>query len=209
MKPALLDHIERRRLVLADALDALGPVDWGTPSWCSGWSVHLVVAHLVDLAEGAMAPMLWDLARSGFRLDPTLDRRARVAAAASPEELIARLRLAARGTFRAPGAPLAAVLGEVLVHGADSLGPLDREIDVPPDAVEPVLPVYRRLGRFGFHAKGANRVRMVATDCGWSDGSGPEVRGRAIDLLLVLANRGPALAQLDGPGVEVLRAATR
>lgn len=209
VNPETLDHIERRRLALASEFEQLDLAAWATPSWCDGWSAHVVLAHLVDLAEAAMGPMLRDLVRSGFRLDPVLDRRARATATAAPDDLIARLRIAARGTFRAPGAPLEVLLGEVIVHGADSLGPLGREIDVPSEAVALVLPVYRRLGRLGFHARGINRVRMVATDLDWTAGSGPEVRGRAIDLLLVLANRGPALARLAGPGVDVLRAATR
>lgn len=209
MNPETLQYIERGRLALADELEALALQDWTTPSWCAGWSIHLVVAHLVDLAEATMGPMLRDLARSGFRLDPTLDRRARAAAVASPEDLINRLRIAARGTFRAPGAPLEATLGEVIVHGVDALGPLGREIAVPPEAVALVLPVYRRLGRFGFGARGTKRVRMVATDVDWTAGSGPEVRGRALDLLLVMANRGVALTRLDGPGVDQLRAAAR
>ncbi|MFM8972893.1 MAG: hypothetical protein ACKOOG_09700, partial [Actinomycetota bacterium] len=93
--------------------------------------------------------------------------------------------------------------------GVDALGPLGREIAVPPEAVALVLPVYRRLGRFGFGARGTKRVRMVATDVAWTAGSGPEVRGRALDLLLVMANRRVALTRLDGPGVDQLRAAAR
>jgi hypothetical protein len=44
----------------------------------------------------------------------------------------------------------------------------------------------------------------VATDLDWSRGSGPEVRGKAIDLLLLVANRPQVLADLDGPGVTGL-----
>lgn len=196
-----LEALELRRLALADAFEGLGPEEWQAPSWCEGWSAHLVLAHLVDLAEGSTAPMLRDLARARFGLDRALDRRARAAAAAPPADLIGRFRASARGTFRAPGAPLEAALGEVFVHGADVLGPLGRELDAPPEAVALVLPVYRRLGRVGFHARGNGRVRMIATDTDWSAGSGAEVRGRAVDLLLFMANRRQVISRLDGPGL--------
>lgn len=38
----------------------------------------------------------------------------------------------------------------------------------------------------------------------WRSGVGPEVRGKAIDLLLLVANRRQVVDQLDGPGVGTL-----
>ncbi len=44
-------------------------------------------------------------------------------------------------------------------------------------------------------------MTLVATDTYLRLGSGPEVTARAIDLLLLLANRRQALDDLSGPGV--------
>lgn len=41
-------HKERRRLV--EDLEGLSDEQWQTPSLCPGWSVHDVVAHLIDSA---------------------------------------------------------------------------------------------------------------------------------------------------------------
>ena len=117
-----------------------------------------MLAHLVDIAEGRAAPFMRDVLRARFVIDRALDRRARAAAASPPGDLIERLRAAAPGTFRAPGAPLEAALGEVFVHGSDILGPHGREVPAPPAEVALVLPVYRRLGRFGFGARGISQV---------------------------------------------------
>jgi hypothetical protein len=46
----------------------------------------------------------------------------------------------------------------------------------------------------------------VATDASWSYGDGPEVRGSAEALLLLLFGRRPAPGELGGPGAEVLAA---
>ena len=43
--------------------------------------------------------------------------------------------------------------------------------------------------------------RLVATDAPWARGSGPEVRGRCIDLLLFVANRRQVLPSLEGEGL--------
>jgi hypothetical protein len=64
-----------------------------------------------------------------------------------------------------------------------------------------------------FHARRRRAGgRLVADDVTWTAGAGPEVRGSISALLLVLTGRPVALAQLSGPGLEVLRtrsAATR
>jgi hypothetical protein len=39
----------------------------------------------------------------------------------------------------------------------------------------------------------------MATDLDWSRRKGPEVKGRAMDLLLLLANRLQVLGRLEGP----------
>lgn len=50
----------------------------------------------------------------------------------------------------------------------------------------------------------ARGVRLVATDLDWSRGSGPEVTGPAEALLMAMAARPCALADLEGPGKSTL-----
>ena len=57
--------------------------------------------------------------------------------------------------------------------------------------------------------KAKNRIAgltLRATDTDWSHGSGPEVAGPMIALLLAMAGRKAALPDLRGDGVETLRA---
>jgi hypothetical protein len=49
-------------------------------------------------------------------------------------------------------------------------------------------------------------LRFIATDMAWSVGTGPEVVGPGEALFMALGGRGHALADLSGPGVEVLAA---
>jgi hypothetical protein len=48
-------------------------------------------------------------------------------------------------------------------------------------------------------------LRLVATDQEWSWGAGDRVTGRSEALAMALSGRAVALADLDGPGVEVFR----
>src|SRR3954451_17415835 len=86
--------IRAERLSLAQMLDQAPDVPWTTPSLCSEWSVHHVLAHLVMTPAGephvwAMTHALWrahgHLWEAGRDIAVTYARR-------SPQELVASLR---------------------------------------------------------------------------------------------------------------------
>ena len=75
----------------------------------------------------------------------------------------------------------------------------------PEDAVA-ILNAYRRVGRLIFHTRPCEKFRLVATDAEWSCGEGPEVAGRAVDLVMFMANRRQVVGTLSGPGAAGLTA---
>jgi uncharacterized protein (TIGR03083 family) len=191
-------EVARIRTELADTFEELEPDDWDTASWCTGWRVRDVLAHLVWGAESTPASLARDLWRVGGRPDRAVDRAARRLGRESVPELTGRLRAAADKHY-VPDVLAAFPLADVIVHSADALGPLDRDIEVAAETVVPLLDVYRRAGRTVVHASPARGRRLVATDVDWMRGNGPEIRGRAVDLLLYLANRRQAASRLSGP----------
>lgn len=74
----------------------------------------------------------------------------------------------------------------------------------PPTVAAPALAALCHPGRVFVHAAPHRDRCLVATDLEWRRGTGPEVRGRTIDLLLLFANRRRVLASLEGPGLEGL-----
>ncbi len=189
--------------IVADDPDALD-----APSRCEGWRCVDVLAHLVHLAEASTSSMARDLVRRGPGPDRGLRRSAVAVAEAPPAELTARLRAAAPGRFRVPGAPPVVALGELVVHAGDLLDPLGIDgatvVGAPAAALADLLVVYRRIGRVAF-GRPRPPVSLVADDLGVRVGAGPEVRGRAVDLVTVLAGRrGPVVERLQGPGLDRL-----
>lgn len=201
-------EVARTRHAVADQIDALAAEDvarFDVDSWCAGWRCHDVLGHLVHLAEATQWTMMRDLVRNGPSPDKALGGRARALGALPVPELTARLRAAANGRFHIIGSPAIVALGELFVHGSDLLRPLGEQVQADPAAVAAVLPAYRRIGSLAFHGAPARKVTLVATDIEHRLGDGPEVRGTALDLLLLLANRPQVLPALTGPGVELLR----
>jgi uncharacterized protein (TIGR03083 family) len=192
----------RRRI--ATSVRELSPAAYETRSWCGDWSVRDVCGHLVHLAEASQTSMFCDVLTNGMVPDRSLNRIARRLGERPASELADRLESSADGRFHLLGTSPAVALGEVVVHGADMFRPLDVAWDVDPELVVRVVPTYRWLRRVAFHAKPLGRVQLSATDVDWTEGEGPQIRGRAIDLLLLLANRTPVLAALSGPGLSQL-----
>ncbi len=150
--------------------------------------------------------MARDMIRHPIRPDKGLDLIARRLGDEPVPNLARRLRKARLGGVRVIGFPVGMGLGDVVVHGNDGLRPLGLEFEVRPDDAVSILDAYRRVGGLVFHTRPHRSVRLVATDVEWSCGEGPEVTGRAIDIMMLMANRPQVLDMLSGPGVTDLAA---
>jgi uncharacterized protein (TIGR03083 family) len=197
-------EVARLRHQLADRIEALDETAWDAPSWCEGWRVREVLAHLVRNAEATPLSQTGDLLRGGFRPDYSVSKAARRLGDVPISELADRLRKAADERLRSGGSSKAFGMGDVLVHSADAFRPLGLDVDASPAVAASVLEAYWRKARIVVHAAPHRGRRLVATDLDWVRGSGPEVRGRIIDLVLLVANRRQVLPCLEGPGLAGL-----
>lgn len=194
----------RLRRQFADRIASLDEAAWDAASWCAGWRVRDVLAHLVKGAEMTYGSLTLDLLRGGFRPDRSVGKAAKRLGDEPVPVLADRLRRAADRQFHLVGTADAMGLVDVLVHSADALRPLGLDVDAPPADAVPALDALWKAGRMIVHATPQQGRHLVATDVDWSRGSGPEVRGKGIDLLLLVANRRQVLADLEGPGLAGL-----
>ncbi len=199
-------HAERAALV--EDLRGLDHRRWEEPSLCAGWTVHDVVAHLVDTARTTRVGFVLGLLSSGFDFDRQNAHGVARHRGTTPEETLERLARAAprRST---PPAPLDSRLVEEVVHGEDVRRPLGLTRSYPREAVVRALRLQARTpAAFGGAQELLTRVRLTTTDADLSLGDGPEVRGPALALLLAATGRPLAPGELDGPGVAALGATT-
>jgi uncharacterized protein (TIGR03083 family) len=188
----------------ADRIELLDETAWDAPSWCEGWRVRDVLAHVVRNAEATPLSLIGDLLRGGFRPDYSMSKAAKQLGHVPVQELADRLRKAADARLRAGGSAKPFGMGDVLVHSADAFRPLGQDVDASPAVAASVLDVYWRRARIVVHAAPHRGRRLVAIDLDWARGTGPEVRGRTLDLVLFVANRRQVLRCLDGPGLAGL-----
>jgi uncharacterized protein (TIGR03083 family) len=199
-----LVHAERAALI--DDLEHLDAAQWAQPSLCDGWTVHDVVAHMVNTAAATRIGFAAEMIRAGFDFDRQNARGIERARGASPAQTLERLREAAPRTST-PLAPLDTRIVEEVLHGEDIRRPLGLTRAYPEEAVVRSLRhQVRTSASFGGAKQLVARVGLSATDADVSFGNGPAVRGTALALLLVISGRHVALDELEGPGVATLAA---
>ena len=197
------------RRLLADFFDRLTDDQLTTPSLCSAWTVREVLGHLVMPFTGSLGGFAVRLVRARGSLDRASAATARDLARRPVPELTALLRENADVTIKAPGVGPMGQLADACVHLRDCARPLGLPDDVDlddwrmlldwlPPRVPGLVPRRRLAG-----------LRLVATDQEWSWGEGREVRGPSEALAMAAVGRPVALADLSGPGVDVLRARLR
>lgn len=193
-------HAERR--ALADDLEHLTAAQWATPSLCAGWDVHDVVAHLVSSARQGRLGFAGALARARFDFDREVARGVAAERRADPADTLAALR-AVCGRSDIPPVPLITRVEEWVIHGEDIRRPLGLSRAYPTEWVARAVEHTARE-RFAGGRERVAGLTLAATDCDLRVGAGPEVSGTALSLLLAASGRGVALADLTGPGVDVL-----
>ncbi len=199
-----LVHAERHALI-AD-LGALDDEQWRTPSWCEGWTVHDVAAHLVGNASAISIPgLVVAIVRARFSFDRMNEQDAQRELGDGPAHTLRRLREVADLTEAPPLVPLDVRLVEEVVHGEDVRRPLGLHRDYPAEAVVPALEhqVRTKVAVGGGRERAAG-VRLRATDADVVIGDGPEVTGPVVSLLLAVSGRSAARADLSGPGLPQL-----
>jgi uncharacterized protein (TIGR03083 family) len=182
--------------------------DWAGSSLCEAWTNHEVLAHLVIGYGSGLGIVVSGMYRHHGSFDGANAEMSRtLAARRTPAQLLDDFagfinRPAGMGRYF----PRNLLLGDHVTHELDILFALDREPAISADALIAVLNTQVSLPNpFVPAFRNSRGLRIRATDVDWAHGGrGPEVHGRAADLISVLGNRPRPLGRLSGEGVSVL-----
>jgi uncharacterized protein (TIGR03083 family) len=130
----------------------------------------------------------------------------RAGSVATPE-IVQQLRDHAEDRTTAKALDTRNALFDAIVHSQDIAIPLGRTFPIPVDFTRQGLDRVWAMGwPFNAQRRLARRT-LTATDTDWTVGSGPEVSGSALSLLLLLTGRtSTARSELVGAGLEGLHA---
>lgn len=200
---------DTERGAFADLTDSLTPAQWDQASLCEGWRVRDVVAHLYEGSVLTGWKAFVTAAKYGFRINTMLDSEAKKDGSRPIEELRSHMRATIGMRGHPPGTKPPDLVLETIIHQQDVRRALGVTRDYPEGAVKVALD--RAAGMSNSLLPGKKRAQALhlrATDLDWEHGprDAAEVAGPAEALLMAMAGRPAALADLTGPGVETLRA---
>jgi len=203
---AIWDAVRDEMLDLSERLAELDDEQWNSPSLCALWRIRDVLAHVTAGAEGAfgVGAIFGGMLRHGFNYNRWVAADGQVRGRQDPAVVLKALRNAAANRNSLAGARPVISLTHVLVHGQDMCRPLGIKRDLPEAHLVPVADFVKDdVHRFGAKKRIAG-LKLTATDMDWSHGNGPEVRGPAEALVMMMAGRLLALDDLSGEGKTAL-----
>ena len=143
--------------------------------------------------------------RGGVRIDSVNDVALRRYADLEPAEIIDLVGRCRKPRGITAGFRGAIALTDGTIHQQDIRRALGLPRAIPADQLPAVLD-FALTARMLPATKNARGLRLRASDIDWSAGSGPDVIGPAEALLMAVAGRPDALADLDGDGLPQLDA---
>jgi uncharacterized protein (TIGR03083 family) len=196
-------HAERK--ALAADLRALGGGDWATPSLCGEWTVRDVLAHMTSAATLTPPAFFAGLIAAGFSFDKVQEKGVAAHKGATPADTLTGFEAVLTSVKHPPG-PADTWLGEVIVHSEDIRRPLGISRDYPATAVVQVADFFKGSNLLIGSKRRIAGLTLRATDADWSHGTGPEISGPIMSLVLAMTGRKQADDDLVGDGVAILRA---
>jgi uncharacterized protein (TIGR03083 family) len=177
---------------------------WDTRTVCDPWTVKHLVAHLTALSNQTIPNFAKRMVMTGFNFQKVVDGD--LQKYLHPREQM----LATFATsIRNPTTPKMldeVALGEFVVHGEDIRRALGDRGNHPSAHITAIGTMYATSKK---PLNGRTRTKglsLRATDGDFTWGSGPEVAGPGIDLMLAISGRSHGLDHCEGDGVETLRA---
>jgi uncharacterized protein (TIGR03083 family) len=195
--------IEAERRALAEELTGIGPDQWATPSLCGGWTVRDVLAHMTGTAKITPASFFPKLLASGLSFNRLQAKDIAAEKGGSSADTLANFGAVVTSRKHPPG-PGDTMLGETIIHGQDIRGPLGIEHDYPAAAVVQVADFYKNSNLIVGTKRRIDGLTLRATDTEWTHGSGPQVSGPIIALVMAMTGRKLPADALTGDGVATL-----
>jgi uncharacterized protein (TIGR03083 family) len=191
------------RTELAEFLATLAPGQWEAATLCDRWRVREVVAHVYSYEDLGFARLAARMLKAGMNPDRANALGVTEHAADSDEQLLARARehIQPTGLTAMMGGRIA--LTDTMIHHQDIRRPLGLPRSIPADRLTTALETARKAPTIGA-AKRIRGLTLTSTSSDWSTGTGPLVEGPGEALLMAIAGRRAALAELSGPGVMTL-----
>jgi uncharacterized protein (TIGR03083 family) len=200
--------IETEREALATDLKGLGDDQWSSRSLCTEWTVRDVLAHMTATAKITPPMFFTKMVTSGFSFPRLQAKDIATEKGSSPADTLTRFEGVLTSRKHPPG-PADTMLGETVIHSEDIRRALGIRHDYPMDALVQVADFFKGSNLIIGTKNRIAGLTLQATDTEWSHGTGPEVSGPMLSLVMAMTGRKAGDDELTGEGAETLRERAR
>lgn len=195
-------HAERK--ALAGDMRGVAEDQWSRPSLCTSWTVRDVLAHMTAAAKITPASFFARLAADGFSFERLQQAGVARERGQSPADTLTHFEEIQDSRKHPPG-PADTMLGETLIHAEDIRRPLGIQHHYPTEAVVRVADFFKGSNMLIGAKRRIDGLALRATDADWRHGTGPELSGPILSLVLAMTGRKAAVDDLTGDGVPIMR----
>ena len=192
------------RTDLADLAEGLSEEQRRAPSLCENWTAEGVVAHVASFVATSFPKFMWTMAKNRGDSDKAMVEMTNAQLARPFSDVLAELRAKATKSSALPVFPEELTIADTMIHTQDIRRPLGLDGGFDPDHLRATLDFLteHKMATMLVDRKPLDGVKLTATDLDWSWGEGAEITGTGEALMMGMADRPAALADLSGPGVE-------
>ncbi len=192
------------RTSMYELLKTLDDGDWNQPSLCDGWRVRDVAGHAHLLLTMNYLRLAVGIAVNRGNFDRFMATYVPRRGNRAPSEILACWKDFASSSKIPPTTRRVDLGIDVFVHHHDIAIPLDREVATDPQRLRWLADGMVSAKNSILSGSGRPGIRMIATDIDWHYGTGPEVTGPVVALILAGYGRAAVHDRLAGAGLEDL-----
>jgi uncharacterized protein (TIGR03083 family) len=189
---------------LADLAEGLTEDQLQSQSLCQAWTVQGVVCHVTGFVATSFPKFMLTVAKNRGDFDKASQEMANTQLDRPFSEVLADLRAKSTKSSALPMFPEELTMTDTMIHTQDIRRPLGLGggFDERSMRAALVFLTEHKMATTLVDRKPLDGVKLSPTDLDWSWGDGAEITGSAEAIMMALASRPAALADISGPGAE-------
>lgn len=202
---ATWERAGRLRRDLADIVEGLTPAQLQSRSLCEQWTVQGVACHVASFVTTSFPKFMWTVAKNRGNFDTASQDMANAELARPIADVLADLRAMSTKSSALPVFPEELTMTDTMIHSQDIRRPLRLDGGFDDQSMRTALDFLtgHRMATTLVDRKPLEGVKLSPTDLDWSWGDGAEITGTAEAIMMAMANRAVAMADISGPGAEL------
>lgn len=202
---ATWERAGRLRRDLADIVEGLSEEQLQSPTLCEQWTAQVVVCHVTGFVTTSFPKFMWTVAKNLGNFDKASQEMANTELARPFADVLADLRAKATKSSALPMFPEELTMADTMIHTQDIRRPLGLDGGFDDESMRAALDFLteHKMATTLVDRKPLEGVKLSPTDLDWSWGDGAEITGTAEAIMMAMANRPSAMADISGPGAEL------